>query len=171
MLLCAFPVLATVVITASVLSAPTKKRSQKPQKQVTELPAVISNVPRLRVSNVTVKNLGTPDAVAVVEILNTSHLAVMSLELSTRNKGNSGGITEDGLMDLDNPRVVIPPFGTITLEMSFSEMIADAPLAISAAEFSDGTAAGDKSSLRGMRAVRKHRQDLRAEKKRRDGEQ
>ena len=161
--------LVAVVIAASVLSASTKQAVQKPQTQVTELPQVISRVPKLRVANITAKNLGTPEAVAVIEILNTSHLQVMSVEISTKKKGDSGGVSVDGLTDPNNPKVIIAPFGTITLEMPFSNMIPDAPLAISLAEFSDGTAEGDKTALRDLRAVRKHRQDLRrAEKKQRE---
>ena len=170
--LCAGLVLMAVAITASVLSAPTKRIIQKPQKQVTALPEIISHVPKLRVSNVTVTDLGTPEASAAIEILNTSHLAVMSVDISTKNNGNSGGISVDGLLDPDNPQVVIAPFGTITLHMSFTEMIPNAPLAISAAEFADGTSEGDKAALRELRAARKRWQTLqRAEKKQKEGTQ
>jgi hypothetical protein len=166
---CAGSVLIGIVITASVLSASTERTTQKPKQEVTALPQVISRVPKLRVANLTTKNLGTPEAIAVIEILNTSYLAVMSVEISTKKKGNSGGVSVDGLADADNPKVVIAPFGTVTLEMPFAEMIPDAPLAISIAEFSDGTAEGDKTALRDLRAVRKHRQDQqRAEKKKKE---
>src|SRR6185436_1449047 len=93
--LCAGLVLVAVVITASVLSAPTRQPTQKRHKQVTALPEIISRVSKLRVSNVTVENLGSPEAVAAIEILNTSHLAVMSVDISTRNKGDAGGVYVD----------------------------------------------------------------------------
>jgi hypothetical protein len=113
-----------------------------------------------------VKNPGTPDAVAEIEILNTSHLPVMCVEISTKNQaGDSGAVNEDGLDDPDKPRVVIPPYGTKTLEMSFSAMVPDAPLVLSAAVFADGSEDGDKWSRDAIRAVRAHYQALRRAEK------
>jgi len=159
--LCLLTLTAAVVITAGVFSAGRQPTNQKPQKQVSTLPPVVSHVPKLKIANFNVKNEGTPAAIAVVEILNTSHLAVMSVEISTRNKqGDSGAVNEDGLLDPDKPRVVIPPYGTTTLEMSFSEMVPDSPLVVSAAVFADSSEEGDKWSLDAMRGVRRHRQEL-----------
>lgn len=115
------------IVTAGVFSARRQRPNQKPQKQVVALPPVVSDVPKLKIANFSVKNAGTPDAIAVIEILNTSHLAVMSVEISTKNNaGDSGAVGDEGLLDPDNPRVVIPPYGTTKLEMSFSEMVPDA---------------------------------------------
>ncbi len=168
-LVCAGLLIATSVISAGVFSALRQRPNQKPQKQVLELPPVVSHVPKLKIANVSVKNAGTPDAIAVIEILNTSPLDVMSVEISTKNKdGDSGAVGDEGLLDPDKPRVVIPPYGTTKLEMSFSEMVPDAPLVISAAVFADGTEEGDQWSRDAMRSVRSHRQALqRAEKERR----
>lgn len=164
--LCLLALTAVAVITAGVFSAGRQPTNQKPQKQVLTLPPVVSHVPKLKIANFTVKNAGTPTAIAVIEILNTSPLAVMSVEISTRNKqGDSGAVNEDGLLDPDKPRVVIPPFGTTTLEMSFSEMVPDSPLVLSAAVFADSSEEGDKWSLDAMRGVRKHRQELKREQK------
>ena len=172
--LSAITLIAASVITAGVFSARRQRPNQKPQKQVLALPPVTSNVPKLRIANISVKNPGTADAVAVIEILNTSHLAVMSVEISTKNKaGDSGAVNEDGLADPDKPTVVIPPFGTKVLEMAFSEMVADAPLVVSAAVFADGSEEGDTWSRDAMRAVRKRHQELRRaeEKKQKGGSQ
>jgi hypothetical protein len=150
-----------VIMTVGVFSAGRQPTNQKPQKQVLTLPPVVSHVPKLKIANLNVKNAGTLAAIAVIEILNTSHLAVMAVEISTRNKhGDSGAVNEDGLLDPDKPRVVIPPYGTTTLEMSFSEMVPDSPLVVSAAVFADNSEEGDKWSLDAMRAVRRHRQEL-----------
>lgn len=172
-LVCAGLLFAAWIVTGGVFSARQQRPDKKPQKQVVTLPPVISRVPKLRIANIDVKNPGTPDAIAVIEIVNTSHLAVMSVEISTKNKGDSGAVNTDGLMDPENPKVVIPPFGTTTIEMSFSEMIPDAPLVVSAAEFADGTAEGEKWSLKAMRAGRKRHQELRLaeEKKQKGGSQ
>jgi hypothetical protein len=159
--LCLLALTAAAIITAGVFSAGRQSTNQKPQKQVLTLPEVVSHVPKLKIANFSVKNAGTPAAIAVIEILNTSPLAVMSVEISTRNKqGDSGAVNEDGLLDPDKPRVVIPPFGTTTLEMSFSEMVPDSPLVLSAAVFADNSEEGDKWSLDAMRGVRRHRQEL-----------
>lgn len=152
---------AASVITAGVFSARRQRPNQKAQKQVIALPPVVSHIKKLQIANIDVKNSGTPNAIAVVEILNTSPLPVMSVEISTKNQaGNSGAVSDEGLLDPDNPRVVIPPYGTSKIEMSFSEMVPDAPLVVSAAVFADGSEEGDKWSLDAMRAVRKHRQEL-----------
>ena len=157
---------AATLITASVITAGVfSARKQRPndpktQKRVVELPAVVSHVAKLKIVNFNVKNAGTPAAIVVVEILNTSSLPVMSVEISTKNQaGDSGAVGDDGLFDPDKPRVVIPPYGTTKLEMSFSEMVPDAPLVISAAVFADGTEEGDQWSRDAMRGLRNHRQE------------
>jgi hypothetical protein len=134
-----------MLITASVVTAGVfRARRQQPNEQklpkrVVELPPVISHVPKLQIVSVNVKNAGTADAIAVVEILNSSDLAVMSVEISTKNAaGDSCAVNEDGLSNSDRPYIVIPPHGTKTLEMAFGEMVPDAPLVLSAAVFADG---------------------------------
>lgn len=153
-------------ITVGVFSA--KRQTSNPQqKRVTELPQVISHVPRLSVAGVSVKDPGTPAASAVVEIRNNSPFAVMSVEISTKNGGDSGAVNTDGLTDPENPIVVIEPWGTTTFEMSFTAMIPDAPLVISAAIFADGTEEGDKWSLDSMKLGRAKRLERIRERERR----
>jgi hypothetical protein len=104
-----------------------------------------------------VKNPATPEATAQVEILNTSHLAVMCVEISTKNAaGDSGAVNEDGLTFPDKPQVVIPPYGKKTLEMRLTNMVPDAPLVLSAAFFADGSEEGDQWSRDAIRTVRAH---------------
>lgn len=154
--------LVASTIAIGVFSARRQHGNIKPQKQVVALPPLISHVPKLRIANVNVRNLGTPDATAVIELLNTSHLAVMCVEISTKNAaGDSGAVNEDGLIDPNNPSVVIPPYGTKTLEMSFSEMVPDAPVVVSAAVFSDGTEEGDGWSRDALRTLRARHQQIR----------
>jgi hypothetical protein len=158
--------LAASTISVAVFSAKRQQPSkQKQQKRVMELPPIVSHVPRLAIASITVRDAGTTDPRAVIEIRNNSDLAVMAVEISTKNGGDSGAVNADGLDDPDNPKVVIPPHGTTTLEMSFSEMIVDAPLVLSAAVFADGSEDGDKWSFDAMRAVREHHQSLRKAQK------
>jgi hypothetical protein len=170
-LVCAGLLIAVSAITAGVFSARRQRSDQKTQKQVLALPLVVSHVPKLKIANVSLNNAETPEVSAVIEILNTSHLAVMSVEISTKNKaGDSGAVGDEGLLDPDNPRVVIPPYGTTKLEISFSEMVPDAPLVVSAAVFADGSEEGDTWSRDAMRAVRKRHQELqRAEEMKQKG--
>ena len=159
--------IAACVISAGVFSARRQQpNKQQQRKRVVELPLVISHVPKLVIVSISVTNPGTPAAIAVVEILNTSDLPVMSVEISTRNDaGDSGAVNEDGLDDADKPQVVIPPHGTKKLEMALAEMVPDAPLVLSAAVFADGSEEGDQWSRDAMRAVRAHHQELRRAQK------
>ena len=147
-------------ITVGVFSA-RRQASNRQQKHVTELPPLKSHVPRLSIAGVSLKTVGTSAPIAVVEISNNSPLAVMAVEISTKNEGDSGAVNTDGLTDPENPIVVIKPWGTTTLEMSFTQMIPDAPLVISAAIFEDGAEEGDKWSLDAMKRSRaKHLQQI-----------
>jgi hypothetical protein len=137
--------------------------NQQNQKRVTELPLVISHVPKLEIVSATVRDPGTPAATALVEIRNNSDLAVMTVEISTKSPKDGGDRSAfyiDGLEDPENVGVIIPPKGTKTLEMALTNMIPDAPLVVSAAFFADGTEEGDKWSLDDIRATRAHRQEL-----------
>lgn len=164
-------IFATTLISAAVVTVGglsmkrQQPKKQQERKRVTELPLVISHVPRLHVEDVSVKNPGTPDATAVIKIRNDSNLAVMAVEISTKNGGDSAAVNQDGLEDSDNPGVAIPPGGTIALEMPFINMIPDAPLVVSAAFFADGTEDGDKWSLDAIKALRAHYQELRKARK------
>ena len=80
-----------------------------------------------------------------------------------------GAITKNGLTDEQNPLVVIEPYNTTTLEMSFSEMTSDAPLVISAVTYADGTEEGDEKSLAIMHKIRvRDRERLRSQRKERN---
>jgi hypothetical protein len=166
-----FLLLASMLIGASVVTGsfrPARQvKSQKKQKRVTELPLVISHVPKLKIVSVVVQDAETSNQIAVVEILNTSPLAVTAVELSTKDKhGDSGAVGEDGLYDPDNPYVVIPPYGTKKMKMGFGAMIADAPLVLSAATFEDGSEEGDKWSLDAMKVFRKRYHEKKARERR-----
>ena len=67
-------------IAAGVFSHRRQRPNQELQKKVVALPPVVSHVPKLRIANISVRNLGTEDATAIVEILNTSNLAVMYVD-------------------------------------------------------------------------------------------
>jgi hypothetical protein len=161
---CVSLLFAGSVIFAGVFRAPRQSPTQqKPQKRVTELPLVISHVPRLKIVSVTVRDADTPNPIAVVEILNKTNLAVTAVQLSTKDEaGDSGAVYEDGRQDPANPYVVIPPHGTKKMEMGFGQMVADAPLILSAATFEDGSEEGDKWCLDVIKAYRKHFKEMKS---------
>jgi len=132
---------------------------------VTAIPPVFSKVRNIEIVSTKVINEGTPAVGASVEVSNNSDKAVMALDLVC----GDGAVTKNGLTDELNPIVVIPPYGTTTIEMSFGEMTADAPLVISAVTYADGTEEGDEKSLRAMHKVREHdrkmMQEIRAKQK------
>jgi hypothetical protein len=109
-------------------------------------------------------NEGTPAVGVSVEVRNNSDKAIMSIDLVC----GDGAVTKNGLTDEENPLVVIPAHGTTTIEMSFSEMAADAPLIVSAVTYADGTEEGDEKSLLIMHKIRERdRERLRAGQKER----
>jgi len=128
------------------------KPRQTQRKLVTAVPRTYSKVNSIQVLSARVINEGTPSAGVAVEVYNTSEKAVMAIDLVC----GEGAVTKNGLTDEENPIVVIPPFGSTTIEMSFSEMSPEAPLVVSAVTYGDGSEEGDEKSLRAMHKAREH---------------
>jgi hypothetical protein len=128
------------------------KTRQTQQKPVTTAPPTYSKVNSIQVVGVKVIDEGTPAARVAVEVMNNSNKAVMAVDLVC----GEGAITKNGLTDEENPIVVIPAFGTTTIEMSFGAMTPEAPLVISAVTYADGSEEGDEKSLRAMHLAREH---------------
>jgi hypothetical protein len=124
-------------------------RGQKPAR---EIPPVYSIVPTVSVISAKIIEADTPSPRVSVEVRNNSDKAIMAVDLVA----GEGAITKNGLTDEDNPIVVIPPYGTTTIEMTFGAMTPGAPLVVSAVTYEDGTDEGDEKSIRAMHMVRKH---------------
>jgi hypothetical protein len=128
---------------------------------VTAIPTVSSKVKTIEVLSTKLIREGTPGVGVSVEVKNNSEKPVMAIDLVC----GDGAVTKNGLTDEQNPIVVIPPYGTTTIEMSFGEMTADAPLVVSAVTYSDGTEEGDAKSLGIMHKIRERdRERIRAER-------
>jgi len=148
----AFSILVSVVLS---------KRRESQHPKVTSVPATYSKIRTLEVVSVKTINEGTPAVGVAVEIKNNSDKEVMAVDLVC----GDGAVTKNGLTDEENPITVIKPYGTVTVEMTFSEMTFGAPLVISAVTYGDGTEEGDERSLRIMHNIRDHdRARLRAER-------
>ena len=161
-------ILLVVGIAASILvSVALSKRRESQRQKVTSIPAAYSKIRSLEIVSVKPTKEGTPAAGVLVEIKNNSEKEVMAVDLVC----GEGAITKNGLTDEENPITVIKPYGTVTIEMTFSEMTLGAPLVVSAVTYADGTEEGEEESLRIMHRIRdRDRARLKAEKAARKGE-
>jgi len=141
------------------------KKVDPQRMMVTTIPPVLSKIKSVEVVGTKVINAGTPAAGVSVEIRNNSSKAITAVDLVC----GDGAVTKNGLTDEQNPLVVVEPYNTTTLEMSFSEMTPDAPLVISAVTYADGTEEGDQKSLAIMHKIRERdREKLRSQRKERN---
>jgi hypothetical protein len=150
LVICLAVLIVPTAISIVVVRQSAKVRQQETKPDVHVLPQVTSIVKDLEVVNATLLDEKKEPAGVAVEILNNSDLAVTSVTLSS----GENGITANGLVDEDNPIVIIKPHGTYTMRMSFGTMMANFPLVINGVTFSDGSEDGDKFILDEMHAVR-----------------
>lgn len=143
------------LIASGVLSQKRVGKDSRP-KAVTAIPPTYSKVKTLEILSTKLVREDTEFPAVVVEIRNNSEKSVMAVDLVC----GEGAITKNGLTDEENPIVVIKPYGTTTIEMTFSEMSPDSPLVVSAATYSDGTEEGDELSLRLMHKLRDHDREM-----------
>jgi hypothetical protein len=123
---------------------------QQQGQDYVELPQITSIIPNLEVVSARIVRQGEPNMGLAIEIRNNSDLPVMAVDLAS----GLNGLTLNGLHDPENPKVVIEPHGTVTAEMSFSELEKGAPLVVAAVTYADGTEEGDETSLDLMHKVR-----------------
>ncbi|HEX5890563.1 MAG TPA: hypothetical protein VFY61_17760 [Pyrinomonadaceae bacterium] len=154
-----------IVIGSFLALAVVNQKSDSQRRPVTSIPPTYSIVKTIEILSTKVVREDGPGAGVSVEVRNNSDKAVMAIDLVC----GEGAITKNGLTDEENPIVVIPPYGTTTIEMTFGEMSPDSPLVISAVTYADGTEEGDEKSLRLMHQQRDHdrkmMKEIRARKK------
>lgn len=141
----------SIVFVGSLVASGSLSKQEPIPKIPTDIPLLFSQVKTLEIVSARIINENTPAAGVSVEVRNNSHKAVMAVDLVS----GDGAVTKNGLTDEDNPIVVIEPYGTTTLEMTFGEMTPGAPLIVSAATYADGTEEGDAKSLEAMHLIRK----------------
>jgi hypothetical protein len=125
--------------------------------RVTEAPLVVSRIQGLQVTEVRLLNQGTTAASIEIDVTNHRDSAVMSLDIISRDKDTSGGITIDGLLDEENPRSIIPAHSLKTFTLGLGEILGE-PVFLAAAIFEDGKEEGDKRSLNGIHKSRTNHQ-------------
>ena len=145
-----------------------RKPLEMRRQMVTSIPPTFSKVKTLEVLSTQLIVVGNIPQGVAVEIRNNSDKAVMAVDLVS----GEGAITKNGLTDAENPKVVIEPYGTVTMHMSFGEMTAGAPLVVAAATYADGTEEGAEESLAAMHAAREHdKEKIKADREKAKGDQ
>jgi hypothetical protein len=142
---------AAITALAAAVSIGVVSKSRQQKEQVHTLPQIYSKVKDLEVINATIIDAKTPAARVQVEIWNHSSLAVTAVDIVS----GEGGITKNGLTDEEHPIVVIEPYGTTIVEMTFSEMTPGSPLVVSAVTYADGAEEGEQESLKVMHLTRR----------------
>ena len=178
--MCLF-VIALLTISTIVLIAYT--RASQSQKKPTDgvhtyeaakvkaAPEVVSRVKGLEISGVRLINKDTPQAMLVIEVTNNRDQAVMAVDFTSEVHGTYGGILIDGLLDAENPLVIIPPHSLKTFDWPLTEILEDATASLAAAVFADGKEEGDKRSLEGIKRAREDFQKKKRADKAKNGGQ
>lgn len=151
--------LSALLSMASVIGAVVYSRTFQQQPKVyqpalvKEAPPVISNIEGLQITEVRLTNQGTAQAAIEIDVTNNRDSAVMSLDFIWRHKQDSGGIAIDGLLEEDNPRVVIPPHTLKTFTWYLGEIPQGQTLLLGSAIFADGKEEGDQRSRRALERI------------------
>jgi hypothetical protein len=172
-------VMTFLILSTAILIAYT--RTQKKQKdsvrtyeaaKVTAAPQVVSRVKDLEISGVTLIDEGTPQAALAIDVINHRDEAVMALDFLAGGAGTTSGLGVDGLLQEDNPLVIVPPHSLKTFNWSLGEILEGGTIRLAAAIFADGREEGEKRSLKGIKNSRAHYQKKqRAEKANKGGQQ
>ena len=171
-----FFVLTILLVLSSAIAVGVYSRASKSQKQsknygrtyeaakVTDLPKVISGVKGLEITSVSLINQGTPEAALVIEVVNKHSEDVMALDFIA-GKDTYSGLRLDGLLQQDNPLVIVPRHSLKTFTWSLGAIMEEETVSLAAAVFSDGKEEGDKRFLEGIKKVRLQYQQKQREEK------
>lgn len=173
--------LGTLLVLSSVIAVGLYRgsKSQKTLKghprtyeaaKVTELPKVVSGIQGLEITSVSLVNQGTPEAALNIDVTNKRDEAVMALDFIA-GRGNYSGLRIDGLLQEDNPLVIIPPHSLKTFTWSLGTIMEGQPVTLAAAVFADGKEEGERRALDGIKKARvKFQEKQRAEKAKNGGQ-
>jgi len=163
--------LSVLLSTTSVIGAVVYSRNFQQESKVyqpalvKEAPSVVSKIEGLQITEVRLINQGTAQAAIEIDVTNNRNSAVMSLDFIWRHKEESGGIAVDGLLEEDNPRIVIPPQTLKTFTWFLGEIPKEKTLFLGSAIFADGKEEGDQRSLEGIiKGRRQHQLTKKAQK-------
>jgi hypothetical protein len=157
----ALAVLAVVII---VGAASLKRRESRPAKIIStsqqeaqhvepNLPPVISSVKGLKIERAFIDEQKQINIV----LLNKTGKGIQSFAVSS---GNFMVITDNGLI-ADNPKTIIEPDTTYTIQVPVSDLEEKTPVVISAVLYDDGTEAGDNAVREKMHDARRREKERR----------
>ncbi len=178
LLLSSFLVLSAVIAAGVYTQA---SKSQKKQKdhprtyeaaKVTEAPEVRSDIKGLDIAGVSLLHQGTPEAAITIDVINNRDEDVMAVDfVAGKGKSTSGGIAMDGLLQEDNPSVIIPRHSLKTFTWNLGSILEGETIFLAVAVFSDGKEEGDKRFLNALKKSRIQYQERRREEKAKNGGQ
>ncbi|HYG83056.1 MAG TPA: hypothetical protein VD861_21850 [Pyrinomonadaceae bacterium] len=156
---------SALALTKSSKNSPPPKVSQEQQQFATTMPLIISQVKDMEVVEAKLKNPGTKDVIAVLNIKNKSNKSVVAVSVETGEPEEAYGVTVNGFKEGDEPpEAVIEPHGTITVELRLDNAKPGDPIRVSGAVFGDESEDGEKTALETIRAQRKHTKSQKAPK-------
>jgi hypothetical protein len=133
------------------------KDKQEKRQTVDTLPLIISQVTGIEVVKATLKNPGTANPIAVLEIKNNSNKPVIAVSVEIGEPEEADGITANGFNEGDeSPDVVIEPHGFITLELPLNNAKPGDPIRVSGVVYADDSEDGEKTALETIHAQREH---------------
>ena len=170
--------LSTFLVLASAVAAGVYTRGSKSQKKtnprayeaakVTSAPQVVSSIDGLEISGVSLINEGTPEASVAIDVTNNRDQDLMALDFIA-GKNTYSGLLMDGLLEEDDPRVIIPRHSLKTFNWGLGAIMEGETIFIAAAVFSDGKEEGDKGFLQRMKIGRLKSQQKMRELKGKNG--
>jgi hypothetical protein len=174
--------LISLIVFCSVIAAGIYSQALKSQKKskdqprtyaaakVTNVPKVISGVNGLEITSVSLISEGTPEAALNIDVTNKRDDAVMALDFIAGGTTYSG-LRIDGLLQEDNPLVIIAPHSLKTFTWSLGGIIEGEAITLAAAVFSDGKEEGNQLFLEGIKKARvKYQEKQRADKTKNGGQ-
>lgn len=158
--------IAAIMITASPKLQNSGKQEAK--NRVTEVPKIISKVKDLEVISTTIKRQGEPSAVVAIEIRNNSEKPIIAIAIESGNDKDASGVSTDGFKEGDEPpSVILPPHGSIIMEMAVDNLMPGKPLKIAGVMYADGSDEGDELTRKTLRG---HREQAKTKGSARKGE-
>jgi hypothetical protein len=156
----ALAVLAVVILVGAAgrrritLTRSAGASNQQEQQSVQgNVPSVVSAVKRLKIARVFFDDQKQLNIV----LLNKTGKGIQSFAVSS---GNFMVLTDDGLIS-DNPKTIIEPDTTYTIQVPVSDLEEALPVVISAVLYDDGTEAGDNGIRQKMHDARRREKEER----------
>ncbi len=130
----------------------TSDRQQEEQRVQTTLPETITSVKDLQVVNAYIDS----SKQANITVFNNSNKGIQGLAVSS----GSFTVIDDDVIH-DNPRTLVAPYASYTIQFAASNVRATLPIVISGVIYDDDSEAGDVSTRQNMRDTRAQQKEKR----------